>query len=256
VSRKKEIIAEIFQSCEKSGVFEFDNAKVREICQKAGGFGNPHDVTKVDQCKLLPGEVKEKGYCIVNLGMGKHCFSPVVDVWFHQFEAIEPENEKDWPYKPSLLNNTDSSESNIISLVYNQRIIQDFLYNDIQKQPKIYMSRRTKITESYHAKTEHIRVEKLQVEMDATFECDDTITILEGKNGKPDDFSVYQLFHPFLDYYSKVPNAKNIECCYLIKDRDKEGVIVLLYLYCFRDAGDIASIYLKKNARYNLKMRQ
>ena len=38
------------------------------------------------------------------------------------------------------------------------------------------------------------------MEIDMVLEKDGEITILEGKNGFPRDFAVYQLFHPHLYY--------------------------------------------------------
>ena len=114
------------------------------------------------------------------------------------------------------------------------------------------MSRRTKINASYSAGSEKIEAKKLQVELDATFEHDEEVVILEAKNGSPVDFAVYQLFHPFLDYhYKNIPGVKKIECCYLLQDKKKQTVS--LYLYTFSDVGDIASIRLIKKARYDLK---
>ncbi|MCW3134124.1 MAG: hypothetical protein N2V78_07355 [Methanophagales archaeon] len=43
------------------------------------------------------------------------------------------------------LNEFDTSESNILSVASNQRIIHDFLYEDIVASPKVYSARRTKM---------------------------------------------------------------------------------------------------------------
>lgn len=254
MGRKKQVLLELFKSCKDSGDYKFHNAQVKEIGAQLE-FQNPFDATKVDNTKLLPDEIKSEGYCVVHLGKGWHCFMPVLDAWFHTFEEMEPDEIVRWDYKPSLLNHTDASESNIISLAYNQLIIQDFLYGDKTERPKIYMSRRTKITETYRAGTERVEATELQVEMDATFEHRGIITVLEGKNGFPRDFSVYQLFHPFLDY-KKVQDAKRVECCYLLKKDDRKGSVIRLYLYNFSDAGDIGSIQLVRKAQYDLRGRE
>lgn len=256
MGKKKQVLLELFQSCKSSGSYKFDNDKVKEVCQQVG-FGNPFDVTKLDNTSSLPDEIKDEGYCVVHLGKGRHCFMPVLDVWFHTFEEIEENEIYAWDYKPSLLNHTDTSESNIISLVYNQLIIQDFLYGDKTEKPKIYMPRRTKITATYRTGTGHsVEAAKLQMEMDATFEHRGVITVLEGKNGFPDNFAVYQLFHPFLDY-QKVSGAQQVQCCYLLKEKDGEqGYVVRLYLYTFSQDDDIGSIELIKKRQYDLKERE
>lgn len=251
--KKKTLIA-LFRSCKRDGIFKFDNEKVKKICKRTG-FGNPFDVTKIDNSSLLPDEIRDAGYCVVHLGKGRHCFMQIIDFWYHQFESIGQSEKEEWTYKPSILNHTDTSESNIISLAYNQRIIQDFLYGDISATPKIYMSRRTKITTSYCAGAKNINIEKLQVELDATFEHNGCVTVLEAKNGFPDDFAVYQIFLPFLDYHRKnIQGVEKIECCYLLKERG--GNTVRLYLYSFSDSNDIKSIHLVKKAEYDLTVRK
>ena len=251
MSLKKDTLIAIFKSCQHNGDYQFDNNTVKRICAQTG-FANPFDVTKVDRLDVLPDVIRNKGYCVVHLGKGRHCFMPAADIWYHKFEAIKPRETKEWDYKPSVLNHTDSSESNIISLVYNQKIIQKFLYGDITKNPKIYMSRRTKITTSYRAGTQRIDAEKLQVELDATFEHNGRVTVIEAKNGFHDNFAVYQIFLPFLDYQSKnIPGVKKVECCYLLQDKPRN--IIRLYLYSFTDPEDIGSIQLIKKSEYLLK---
>ena len=255
VGKKKQVLLALFQSCMDSGNYEFDNDKVREVCQQVG-FSNQFDVTKLDNTNSLPDEIKDEGYCVVHLGDGQHRFMQVLDVWFHTFEEIEQSEKHPWDYTPSLLNHTDTSESNIISLVYNQLIIQDFLYGDKTEKPKIYMPRRTKITATYQVHSDRIEATKLQMEMDATFEHRGVITVLEGKNGFPDNFAVYQLFHPFLDY-QKVSGVQQVQCCYLLKEKnDEQSYSVRLYLYTFSDNNDIGSIELIKKSQYDLRERE
>lgn len=251
VSSKKKTLNAIFQSCKEAGNFNFDNKKVKRICEQTG-FGNPFDVTKIDNSNLLPDEMREENYCVVHLGRGRHRFMPIADVWYHRLETVSQNERKPWKYKPSVLNHTDMSESNVISFAYNQRIIQSFLYGDIAANPKIYMSRRTKITTSYSVGTEKIEVEGLQMELDATFEFEGKVTVLEAKNGFPPDFTLYQLFHPCLDYHEKkIKGVKEIMGCYLL--RDKDAHTIRLYLYTFTRPDDMMSIHLVKKAEYILE---
>ena len=252
---KKQTQELLFEQCKASGDYEFDNDRVKQVCAQTG-FKNPFDVTKVDHSSKLPDTIRQAGYCIAHLGQGRHRFIRALNEWYHDFEAIEPNERKTWQYRPSVLNNTDDSESNIISLVFNQRVIQDFLYGDITANPKIYMSRRTKISLSYRIGGVRAHVTKLQMEMDATFESGGKVVVVEGKNGFPDDFAVYQLFHPFLDYTAKrIPGVRAIECCYLLKKIVADRPLIRLYLYTFSDADDIASIVLLKKAEYTLQRR-
>lgn len=46
------------------------------------------------------------------------------------------------------------------------------------------------------------------MEIDLTMELHGVVTIFEGKNGFPENFAVYQLFHPF-KYFSLLKEEKN-----------------------------------------------
>ena len=257
LSKKKLVQQEIFEICRRRGDMTFDNNLVRDIAQK-NDFGSPFDVTKTDNSGILAPAVLEQGYCIAHLGRGKHRFLKAANVWFHRFEKIATEPIK-WPYRRSLLNETDTSESNILSVGFNQRIIHDFLYEDIVASPKMYNARRTKITTNYAAGAESLALEKVQMEIDLTTEYLGTVTIFEGKNKFPDDFAVYQLFHPFLHFKElqkkKQLSIKAINCCYMLREKKKGNSIIRLFLYTFDKEESIGSIRLVKSAEYHLVTR-
>ncbi len=165
---------------------------VKDYCRKHG-FGNPFDVTKLDNTSKFPSILIENDYFLLHLGQGKHQFVKGIKNGFHHFEIIT--DIIDWQYRSSILNEFDTSESNILSVGFNQRIIHDFLYEDIVANPKIYNARRTKSKLDYYVKDELI-----QMEIDLTMEFNGRVTLFEGKNDFPKDFAVYQLFHPFLYY--------------------------------------------------------
>jgi hypothetical protein len=258
VGIKQKVIAEIFKLCEKGKGFVFDNMLVKKVCKKHG-FGNPFDVTKLDDTSRFPQILLDKDYFILHLGEGRHEFVKGIKKGFHVFEKIEKKKIFDWKYRKSLLNEFDTSESNILSVASNQRIIHDFLYEDIVAGPKVYNARRTKVSISYRVGKEKIIAKNLQMEIDLTMELYRIITIFEGKNGFPEDFAVYQLFHPF-KYYSLLKkknklDMKMITCCYILRKRDKGTSILRLYNYTFEDENDMSSIKLLKNAQYNLIKR-
>ena len=100
----------------------------------------------------------------------------------------------------------------------------------------------------------------IQIEVDLTIEYDGTVGVFEAKNGKPDSFSIYQIYHPFLYYHM----ARNDEW---IKDRLKEIISVYLvrtvedginnlklWAYTFDDPYDLLSIRFLKSRNYKLIM--
>ena len=105
----------------------FTNPEVAESARRIG-FGNPYDAVKVDQLSKLPDVMREADFTLLHLGDGKHMFVRGLSVGFHAFESIPNEERFPWRYRQSILNEVDSSESNILSVGMNQRILHDFLY--------------------------------------------------------------------------------------------------------------------------------
>jgi hypothetical protein len=165
----------------------------------------------------------------------------------------------DWKYRKSLLNEYDTSESNILSVASNQRIIHDFLYEDIVASPKVYNARRTKASFSYSLSYQTISVKNLQIEIDLTLEYQGNVTVIEGKNEFPDDFAVYQIFHPFR-YFHNLKLTENIAIqqingCYILRKTINKQSVLRLYKYTFTDPNQIGSIKLLKKAQYQLNKR-
>ena len=257
ISKKQAVLLDIFLHCVESNQFEFDNELVKEISNNHS-FRNPFDATKIDNLSMLPRHIREQGYCVAHLGQGRHKFITEQQYWFHNFEQIT-NKETPWKYRKSALNETDSSESNILSVGFNQRIVHDFLYDDIVATPKMYGSRRTKISTSYNVGSENIDVTRLQLEIDLITEYQGVVTVFEGKNKFPDDFAVYQLFHPFA-YFNKLQkdgkiSIKQTNCCYLLRKFEKGQSIIRMYLYTFDNPDNIASIRLIKCDQYRLVER-
>ena len=251
-SKKKMVIAKLYDMCKSRGNFVFTNDDVRRVCREVG-FGNPFDATKIDSSAGLPDELISDDAFIVHMGSGSHRFVFGIESGYHCFEPIPDERRFRWNYRRSVLNNINTSESNILAVGYNQRIIHDFLYEDITASPKIYGSNRTQIALDYRIGDDAIDVSRVQVEIDMTMEHQGHVTVFEAKNGEPADFNVFQLFNPFRYYIQAVENLaeSSVECCYLIRQGDR----LCLYLYRFEDRRSPGSIKLIRNAEYTLALR-
>ncbi len=264
MSKKEQVITELFKICEKRKKYVFHNDLVKEISKKYN-FGNPFDVTKIDNKAKLPTILKENDYAIIHLGNGNHKFVKGIKNVYHDFEPIKKEIK--WKYKKSMLNLYNTSESNILSVANNQRILHDFLFGkdtefddiDISKRPKTYFPHRTKTSFSYNiGKNITIELEKIQIEIDLTIEYSGTVGIFEAKNGKLDSFAVYQIYHPFL-YYHKAKKdidinkkLKKIICVYLVRTVKEDINYLNLWAYTFSNPYDISTIKLLKSATYKL----
>jgi hypothetical protein len=160
----------------------------------------------------------------------------------------------------------NSSESNILSVANNQRILHHFLFgrdtelNDVnvEKRPKTYFPHRTKSSFEYYFGKEPISEDGVQIEIDLTIEFQGTIGVFEGKNGIPKDFNVYQIYHPYL-YYHKAKEQpdlekkiKDIVCVYVVRERIEGYETVKLWAYTFDKPLDITSIRFLRSASYKL----
>jgi hypothetical protein len=264
MGKKQEVLTKLFQLCQERNDYVFHNTLVKEVCQDIG-FGNPFDATKVDKISILPEIVRDNGYALIHLGGGNHRFIKGLDKVFHPFEPIAEVIE--WPYRKSLLNEYNSSESNILSVANNQRILHHFLFGsdtefdavDISKRPKTYFPHRTKTTLEYSfGKDIVVHATKIQIEVDLTIEYQGLIGLFECKNGRPENFSVYQLFHPALYYHNARQRPeigaqiKDILCVYVVRRVQKGNSELKLWCYKFTNPTDVTSITLQKSACYRL----
>jgi hypothetical protein len=263
MGKKQQVLLELFTHCQKRRNYVFDNDLVESICKKVG-FKNKFDVTKVDHERILPEELRQRDYALIHLGKGRHQFIKGIAKVYHQFEPIR--EFIDWPYRKSLLNEYNSSESNILSVANNQRILHNFLYGldkefeqlDIFERPKTYFPHRTKTDLNYRFGNSQIVLDSIQIEVDLTIEYKGVIGIFEAKNGNSKSFSIYQIYHPFL-YYHKAKSSqeigskiKEIVCVYVVRRKEKGHSLLSLWAYSFTNPNDITSIKLKQSIGYRL----
>ena len=256
MNKKHKVLEELLNQCEFRKNYIFDNNMVKSVAMRIG-FGNPFDVTKIDNTGKLPQVMIDKDFFIVHLGKGKHRFIKGIKNGFHEFEKIPDDKIVRWQYSKSILNELDKSESNILSVVFNHGIIHNFLGLDHNLgSSKIYLPRRTKSNLEYFVSNNEITANSIQMEIDLTIECDRVVTIFECKNGFSKDFAVYQLFHPFL-YYKNINETmnlgiKHVDCCYLLRKEVGLESIVRVYKYTFERQKEITSIKLLDSKQYTL----
>lgn len=257
-SRKQQVLENLFQQCLQRGVMEFTNAEVKRVAGQVG-FGNPFDATKVDTREVLPPKITNAGYCLAHIGKGRHAFIPELQHWYHDFEQIESPEIIQWRYRKSLLNDLDRGEASTLSLVLNQRILHDFIYEDVVASPKIYIPGRTRTTLEYVVGQTSLKAQDQQLEMDLVLEYQGTVTVVEAKNKLLANFAVYQIFHPIKYYYQKGQAANipidHINACYVLKHARRGETHVRMYLYAFADPDRLDSIQLVRKAEYHLKQR-
>lgn len=240
----------------------FNNLEVKEIARDVG-FGNPFDATHIDTSRKLSPRMVEEDLALLHLGTpvgeksANHMFIRGIENIYQPLPDIEDKVE--FNYHPSPLDQLNTSESNILSMLHNHNILLDFLYpNDVNAKPHMYMSHRTKYSPKFNIGTTPIDCNKLQIEIDMTLEDKGTITVFEAKNwiSGRNDFAVYQLYHPFLHYYTLMKkgdiDVESVNCCYAVRKVVEDGVQIMIYLYTFGDPFDMKSIRLIRSKSYLL----
>ena len=283
MNKKHLVLESLLEFYKKKNDFIFHNDLVKEISKQCD-FGNPFDATKLDSSGKLPQSFVDEDLCILHLGEGYHQFIKGIDKLYHPFEALQ--KRINWQYKKGILDESNSSESNILSVANNEGILYDFLYpyyqyygcyhNELEfpYQPpvnvaygcyyygcpynlqcpayfhkvKAYFPHRTKTTLNYFFDTQKIEAKNQQIEIDLTLECNGVIGIFEAKNGEPKDFNIYQIYHPFLYYYNSGLNFKKIICVYLVR-KDSS---LKLWAYTFSEPLRLDSIKFLKSCEYIL----
>jgi len=253
VSKKEQLLEAIFNHClAEGGDMSFDNDLVKRLSLDFD-FKNHNDTVKLDETNDLLPVMKQNDYGLVHLGKGRHRFVRGISSLYHEFEPIEMK-EIPWDYNPGVLNGINDSESNALSMIFNQRIVQHFLYQDNATNPKIYNAHRTHANLRYSVAKTEIVATKVQMEIDFTCEYQGRVTVFEAKTGAPKDFAVNQIFSPYLNYLNMKENEnlpiKSIDCCYVLKCKGDD--LVKMYLYGF-EGREITSLKLKKARAYRLQ---
>ncbi|MDE2776333.1 MAG: hypothetical protein OXI77_10370, partial [Chloroflexota bacterium] len=75
MSKKKAVLARVFEDCIKKGETVFHNSYVKKVSEEMG-FGNQYDATKLDRLAKYPDIINQKGYFLIHLGKGYHRFVP------------------------------------------------------------------------------------------------------------------------------------------------------------------------------------
>jgi hypothetical protein len=269
--QKHDKLVEIWRAIKLNGPpFVFDNLMVKTTT--GVDFGNQYDLTKLDTSAKLPAELRADDVFIVHLGgprfrdparrvPTRHRFVSPISVGYHRLEPIQ-KVEDPWKYRRTILDNLDEGESGTISVVFNQGIIHDFLFED-RTIPglRIHIPGRTRKkdenTFTYRVGSTEVSVEQLQIEMDFIVEKNGTVAIAEAKRGDlPEDFAVSQIYLPYrklLKMKGRLGGSFEIRCLFLFQytrpDR-REGIRV--YEYAFNDPEDMGSIALLKSCEYVL----
>jgi hypothetical protein len=264
---KKATLASIYAYLVAKGdkTLTFDNQLVKDMT--GDKLSNQFDVTKVDTSAKIPDDLLEKDLFIVHLGGGDHRFVKGIQYGYHKFEPVPESKIYPWEYVPSVLDWTDESEAGVLSLAFNQQIIQHFLFGDRTVPLRIHIPRRTRgnVLNSFRYSIDGavVDVNNLQIEMDFIVEKNGNLAVGEAKFSSkvgffPEDFAVAQVYLPYRRLL-KLRDQKNwktsARCMFVVQYRPtKDQAAIRIYEYDFVNSDDMATIKMLKNAEYRLKV--
>lgn len=206
MSKKEPALTELWTRVKfAQAPFEFSNDLVKDVCSRTG-FKNPFDLTKIDTSEDLPASFVQDDVFLVHLGggrstQGRHRFVKGVQLGYHPLEdPTVPLEEK--RYAKTLLDDIDSGEAATLSTVFNQGLVQLFLYGDETVRPRIHLPGRTSGQDNsfdFHVGDQPVHVDALQIEMDFIVEKNGDVAFAEAKRGALwKDFAIAQVFMPYL----------------------------------------------------------
>jgi hypothetical protein len=240
---------------------EFDNDLVKRISGEED-FSNQFDVTKVDTTKKLPSFLLEPEVdaFMVHVGDGRHRFVRPIRRGYYPL-ASNVGQPVEWHYKPGILNGKDDSEAGVLSLAFNNQVIQDFLFDNPREPVMIHLPRRTRVGTKGSAfeyrigegsSATHVKAVNLQIEMDfllQSYPPRNLVGVAEAKRvGSPrdlPDFAITQLFLPFRRLLDLVPERSpdQVRCVFVVGYADQSGnQRIRLFEFKFSDPGRLDSI--------------
>jgi hypothetical protein len=156
-------------------------------------------MTKFDHRSQLPKLFADNNLSILPVSRGKYVIGEIET--FHDFTQDEVEIKKvSFPtYLESLDRTHITGEATAINCAFISKIIHDFT-----EEENIFPTVNGRMSSSVfdfqinsRQTSLQINVNNAQIEIDAGYEGDNSLTLIEAKNDISDDFSVRQLFYPY-----------------------------------------------------------
>lgn len=236
----------IVEEIEKNGVYHIDASIIR-------GVKEPRLMVKWDSIKHVPEPLREHNITILPTTRGTYVLGK-----FKLFQNLPENFSKPITIDKSPLEgfesfnlNDISSEANAINGLDLLNLLPDFLetsslyrtFNGRMKSEQFDFN-----IDSCDSEKENIQisVDNAQIEIDAGYENNDCIVIVEAKNTLNKDFNIRQLYYPYRCYLQKT--QKPIRLVFSIYFNK----VYRLLEYRFKDPMDYSSIELVKERCYSL----
>lgn len=220
-----------------------DAKKLKEVTNR-----EPRLLSKVDEPEQLPSVFRDAGYSLLAITNGSYL------IFKGNIFASVPDCSTQSAYQPKLDFALDTigrgtGEAEYLDNMYNTGLLSEFT-----KSGKLYLTirgreRTKKFNFLIGTSDFEISVNGVQIEVDAGYEGEKDIVLVEGKIGNRGYFNVRQLYYPYRHFKQIVP-TKNVRTIFFTYDLSR--ATYSLYEFGFRNPEIFDSIYAINCCVYSL----
>ena len=226
------------------GTSHFINAKkLNKLAER-----EPRLLAKMDKPKDRPKVFQNAGYSLLAVKNGEYL------IFKGDTFSKTPICSQKKLHKPSLAfklltAGRGTGEAEYLDNAFNTGIISDFTKNNTLYQTIRGRERTGSFDFSFQKNNTEVSVDGVQIEVDAGFEGEKEVILIEGKVGKRDFFNIRQIYYPYRHFRDLVP-SKKIRNLFFAYDLSK--ATYTLYEFAFANDTVFDSIRLINCLIYNL----
>jgi hypothetical protein len=209
-----------------------------------GGITEPRILCKHDSRESRPEIFKEMGLFMLAVKNGEYAIlkgEGYVDIPDIESTPEEHESILNFALETALIGN---SEMQHVDFAYASSIIRTFT-----KDPSLVLTiRGRKYTPEFSFKVGHyeITTKSVQTEVDAGYEGENSVVLVEAKNSKTNNEIIRQLYYPYRKWQEHT--KKEVTTIFF----EKRGNLYYVWQFGFEDMHDYNSIKLLKSARFKI----
>ncbi len=233
-----------------AGPFLLSAVDIKRVTSTFGITNNsltePRILCKQDRRDDRPEVFQSKGLFILPTKNGYYAIlkgDGYVDIPPITSDPIDYESKLSFTLETS---NVGNSEMQYLDKAYASSLIRTFM-ND----PSLVLTiRGRKYTPPFRFKVgnQDLSAESVQTEVDAGYEGENEVVLIEAKNTNTDNTIIRQLYYPFLQWQQ--PTNKPVKTLFF--EHGQNSDLYNFWEFEFTDPNDYLSIRLKRSARYRL----
>lgn len=234
----------IVEKVRDKGQFRILSAQIKE-------FREPRLMAKWDSSEYLPKALKNNNLNILPDSRKSYVLSDFeLYEKIPQFiENVTKTKKVDVPQYETIDIKNITTEANAINVLVLSNILDDFL--EVERNAQTFNGRMGTEKFEFYVDTkrgkEKVFVDNAQIEIDAGFENDESVVIMEAKNVVYHDFHVRQLYYPYRLWEKRV--KKPIRLVFSVYS----NMIYRLFEFEFEELEDYSSIRLIREKYYSLE---